>query len=249
EQMPESVVVRAKRSVVKELRDPAAFLFPLRLFIGIGWLRAFAEKVITAEWFDGRAMGAFLDSQLAEDAVAFPSYGQLIESVLRPGSRWIGWVVTSLQLIVGLGILSGTYTNLALLIGIALNANFILAGQISPSAFYIMIQTVLFVTGAGAILGTDGHRARRPGRAPSILLVAHPDMRRASNTDKMGVIGLGVLAASLSWFGFAHVTDLSPRGVGDPALVFGTVMGLVALSLIILRVRLSDLGKRPAPMA
>jgi thiosulfate dehydrogenase [quinone] large subunit len=234
---------------MRELRHPAAFLLPLRLFIGIGWLRAFAEKVIAAEWFDGGAVGAFLDTQIAGDAVVFPLYGQIIESVLRPGSRWIGWVVMALQLMVGLGILFGTYTNLALLIGIALNANFMLAGEVTPSAFYIVIQTVLFVTGAGAILGADGNRARRPGSAPSILLVAHPDMGRASIGDKTAVIGLAVLAAAQSCFAFAYVTDWSPNGVFDPALVFGTVMGLGALSLVILRFRLSDLGEPPAPMA
>ena len=148
----------------------------------------------------------------------------------------------ALQLMVGLGIITGTYTNLTLLIGSAMNANFILAGQISPSAFYIVIQTVLFVTGAGAILRSDGNRTRRPETVPSILLVAHPDMRRASNADKLAVAGLAGLALLLSWFGFAHVTDWSPTGVGDPALVFGTVMGLSSLSLIILRLRIGPLG-------
>lgn len=240
----ESVVARAKRSVMRELQHPAAYLFPLRLFIGIGWLRAFAEKAFSAEWFNGGAVATFLDSQLARDAVAFPLYLQLIES----GSRWIGWVVIALQLLVGIGILLGTYTNLALLIGIALNANFMLAGQISPSAFYIMIHTVLFVTGAGAIFGVDGNRVRRPGRARSILLVAQPYMGRASNGDRMAAIGLAALAAAQGWFGFAHITDFG-AGVFDSGLVFGTVMGLSALSLVILRFRLSELGKPPAPMS
>jgi thiosulfate dehydrogenase [quinone] large subunit len=241
--MPESVVERAKRFLMRELGHSAAFLFPLRLFIGIGWLRAFAEKVIAPGWFDGGAVGAFLDSQVASDAVVFPLYGEMIESILRPGSRWIGWVVMALQLVVGLGILFGTFTNLALLIGIVLNANFMLAGEVAPSAFYIVIQTVLFVTGAGAILGADGKRARRPGKAPSILLVAQPDMGHASNRDKTAVIGLAVLAVAQSWFGFAYVTDLTPTGIFDPALVFGTVMGLGALSLLILRFQFSDLGE------
>lgn len=245
----ESLLGRAKQSVKQDLRHPAAFMFPLRLFIGIGWLRAFAEKVISPAWFDGQAVAAFLDAQVAGDAVSFPLYEQLIQSVLRPGSRWIGWVVMALQLLVGLGIMTGTYTNLALLIGSAMNANFILAGQISPSVFYIVIQTVLFVTGAGAILGSDGKRARRPEPevVPSILLVAHPDMRRTSNADKVAVGGLAGVAGALSWFGFAHATDWSPSGVGDPALVFGTVMGVGALSLIILRLRLGALGKPRGP--
>lgn len=247
-QPTESVLVRAKRSVMRELRHPAAFLFPLRLFLGIGWLRAFAEKVFFAKWFDGGAVASFLDTQLAGDAVAFPLYLQLIESVLRPGSRWIGWVVMGLQLLVGLGILLGTYTNLALLIGIVLNANFMLAGQISPSAFYIMIQTVLFVTGAGAVLGVDGSRGRRPGGVRSILLVAQPYMGRASKGDKMVAIGLAAFSAALSWYGFAHVTDFR-AGVFDPGLVFGTVMGLSALSLVILRFRLSETEKATGPSA
>jgi thiosulfate dehydrogenase [quinone] large subunit len=245
DETPQSIVGRIKGSVTRELRHPAAFLFPLRLFIGIGWLRAFAEKVISSEWFDGEAVGAFLDTSMAIDSMAFPLYGQLIETVLRPGSRWIGLVVMGLQFLIGLAILIGTYTNLALLIGVGLNVNFILAGRIAPSAFYIVIQTALFVTGAGGILGLDGVRARS-GRASSILLVAHPDLRYASRWDKAAVIGLVVVAAGLSWFGFAHATDLSPSGVFDPALVLGTVMGLGALSLIILRIRLS-VFREPSP--
>ena len=228
--------------MIGELRHPAAFLFPLRIFIGIGWLRAFAEKALDTEWFNGAAVGAFLDSQVAGGAVVFPLYRQLIGAFLRPGSRWVGLVVVALQLLVGLGILLGTYANLALLVGAAMNANFMLAGQISPSAFYIVIQTVLFVTGAGAILGVDGRRARRAGRASSILLVAHPYMRRSSNRDRRAVVGLAAVAAALSWYGFVHASDVSPSGIFDPALVFGTVMALGALSLSILWFRLSNAG-------
>jgi thiosulfate dehydrogenase (quinone) large subunit len=243
----DSVLARVRTSLIRELRHPAVFMFPLRLFIGIGWLRAFGEKVISADWFDGQAVGSFLDSKTASGAVAFPVYEQLMESVLRPGSRWIGWLIMVLQLVVGLAVITGTYTNLALLIGSAMNVNFILAGQLNPSAFYIVIQTVLFVTGAGAIVGSDGNRARRPDKAPSILLVAHPDVRRTSNADKMAVTGLAAFAGALSWTGFAHTTDFSPSGIGDPALVLGTVMGLGALSLIILRFRMSALDRSKGP--
>jgi thiosulfate dehydrogenase (quinone) large subunit len=249
DQPTESVSSRAKRSLFRELRHPAAFLIPMRIFIGVGWLRACAEKAISADWFDGRAVGAFVDSQLASDAVAFPVYRQLIETVLRPGSRWVGWALTALQLLVGIGILLGAYTNLALLLGIVMNANFMLAGQINPSAFYIMIQTVLFVTGAGAIIGLDGSRIRRHRMASSILLVAQPNARQASNGDRIAVAGLAALAGAMSWVGFAYATDWTPTGVSDPALVFGTVMGLGALSLIILRFRLSDSRKQRASAA
>ena len=243
----DSLFARVRRLAIRELRHSGVFMFPLRLFIGIGWLRAFAEKVISAGWFDGQAVGSFLDSKTAGEGVAFPVYGQLIESVLRPGSRWIGWLVMALQLIVGLAVLTGTYTNLALLIGSAMNVNFILAGQINPSAFYIVIQTVLFVTGAGAILGTDGKRARRPGRAASILIVAQPDVRRTSNSDKKAVTGLAAIAGALSWIGFAHATNFSPSGIGDPGLVLGTVVGLGTLSLVILRFRMSALERSKRP--
>ncbi len=69
------------------------------------------------------------------------------------------------QLLVGAAILLGLFTNAALLGGLFMNLNFILAGAPNPSAFYFVIQVALFIGGTGAIIGLDqllGRRIRTP---------------------------------------------------------------------------------------
>ena len=225
----------------REVHRPGAFLFPLRLFIAIGWLRSFAEHLGDARWMGGAAVGDFVESQTSAGAIVFPGYEWLVSSVIGPAGGLVGWLVMLLQLGIGLAILTGSFANLAFLVGIVLNINFMLAGEVNPSAFYILIQSVLFVTGAGAVFGFDGHRSSHLGR--SILLVARPDTRGMSAEDRWAISSLAVLAATVAWLGFTHVHDFSPTGVGDPGLVLGTVMALATLLLVILRLRMVDVRK------
>jgi len=227
--------------LLREIHQPAAFLFPLRIFIGVGWMRSFAEKFTDPAWLGGRAVGNFLGDQTVNGAVPIPQYDWLIDAVLSPAGPVIGWLVMLLQLVIGLAIISGTDTNLAFLIGIVMNVNFMLAGEINPSAFYIVIQTVLFVMGAGGVIGFDSVLAKqRP--TPSLLIVARPDPRETSERDRTAIDVLALLAGLMSWLGFAHVNDFSPTGITDPGLVLGTVMAVTTFSLLILRLRLVDLS-------
>ena len=215
-----------------ELAKPVAVLVPLRLFIGVGWLRAFFEKVGDGGWWNGAAVSEFLDQQTTEGLVVFPFYREVIENVLRPGSQWIGWLVLLLQLIVGLAILTGTYTNLALIIGAGLNLTFMLAGSITPSVFYIAIQTLLFVTEAGTAFGVDGELQRRSSLTQSSIAIAARLPRPGSIAkDVSDVTILAVVAALFSFLGFLHATDFGPDGVEDPGLVLGVVMAMSAATL------------------
>ena len=87
--------------------------------------------------------------------IHIPGYSALIESVFLPNAEFMSWVVVFGQLLTGLGILLGAFTNAALLGGLFTNLNFILAGSINPSAFYIVMESVLFLANTGAILGFD----------------------------------------------------------------------------------------------
>ncbi|MGH8958599.1 MAG: hypothetical protein ACRDVK_07970 [Acidimicrobiia bacterium] len=208
-------------------------LVPLRLFMGVGWLRTFFEKVGDDTWWNGSAVVAFLDDQLTNGLVVFPFYERTIDTILRPGSRWIGWLVIVLELAIGLAILTGTYTNLALIIGAGLNVNFMLAGRITPSVFYIAIQTLLFVTEAGGVFGVDGVLANRSGRnRPPIAVVARLPSKGSIANDVSDVVVLAVVAAFFSWIGFVHATDFGPGGVNDPGLVLGAVTAMSAITLL-----------------
>lgn len=215
-----------------ELARSAAVLVPLRLFMGVGWLRTFFEKVGDDNWWNGSAVVAFLDDQVTNGLVVFPFYERTIDNIIRPGSRWVGWLVIVLELAIGLAILTGTFTNLALIIGAGLNVNFMLAGRITPSVFYVAIQTLLFVTEVGSVFGVDGLLAKRSGRNRGpIAVVARRPSRSSVANDVSDVVVLAVVAAGFSCLGFVHATEFGPDGVDDPGLVLGTVMAMSALTL------------------
>lgn len=227
--------VKSNRSwFAGELAKTAAVLVPLRLFMGVGWLRTFLEKVGDDTWWNGTAVVAFVDEQLTNDLVVFPFYERIVDNIIRPGSRWVGWLVIVLELAIGLAVLTGTFTNLALIVGAGLNVNFILAGRITPSVFYVAIQTLLFVTEVGSVFGVDGILASRWGRDRGpIALVARRPSRSSVANDVSDVVVLAVIAAGFSWIGFVHATEFGPGGVDDPGLVLGAVMAMSAATLAI----------------
>lgn len=128
--------------VHKELHEEGAYLLPLRLFMGIGWMRAMIEKLMEPGWYDGSALRAFLEAQLSAGHIQFPLYETLIQTVFLPNVYTLSWIIIIGQGLVGIGIFTGTFTNLALLGGLFMNFNFILIGRVAPSAFYVVIQIV-----------------------------------------------------------------------------------------------------------
>jgi hypothetical protein len=223
-----------RRWFAGELAKPVAVLVPLRLFIGVGWLRAFFEKVGDPAWWNGSAVTDFLKLQMEQRLVVFPFYERIIETVLSPGGRWIGWLVMLAQLAVGVAILSGTYTNLALIIGAGLNLSFMLAGRITPSVFYIAIQTLLFVTEAGTAFGVDGELERdRANGSPPIVVAARLPRPGSIAKDVSDVTILAVVAALFSGLVFLHASEFGPGGIDDPGLVLGAVMAMSAATFAI----------------
>lgn len=215
-------MARLLRAGQAALANERAYLLPLRLFIGFGWLRAAVAKILDPGWYDGSALTEFLDAQLAWSEEAFPFYGSLMESVLLPNAAAVGIVVILLQLFAGITITAGYYTNAGLLAANLMNANFILAGQPDPSAFYIVIQLVLFYGGAGVVLGMDGRSNRRHHHPLLVSTVEH----RPGNLGPLRLVYAwlavvyGVLALAMAPF----VSSLDPATVvEDPAMILVTL--------------------------
>src|SRR5215204_786144 len=77
-----------------EARKDGALLVPLRLFIGLGWLRAFAEKAVEPEWRNGTFLSTFLNDRLREDGIALPPYESLVTGLFLSNATALGWIVT-----------------------------------------------------------------------------------------------------------------------------------------------------------
>ncbi|MEZ4864623.1 MAG: hypothetical protein R3C14_25155 [Caldilineaceae bacterium] len=223
------------RFVRTELQNSNVYLLPLRLFIGLGWLRCGVEKIMDIHWLTGQALVHFLQNQVGQDAVYFPFYQHLIHTVFEPNALLFSWLVIIGELLVGAAVMSGTLTNLALLAGLFMNINFVLAGVVSPSAFYIVIQSVLFISNVGATFGIDRFLA---ADVPSIFLAAQPTQNRPGIAfEKWSFLVLSLLL----WVTAAEITpfirDYSPHSVDDPAMLLFILATMGGMLLMIMFAR------------
>ena len=134
-------------------RRVALLLLPLRVFIGVAWLRRGLAMVLQPEWHDGTALTGFLQNQAADAPLALYT-----DVMLRAADRFaapMGMAVALGEVAIGIGLITGTLTNLALLMAIMLNVNLVLAGAGSPSQYFIVIQLVLLAGGAGSDFSMD----------------------------------------------------------------------------------------------
>jgi thiosulfate dehydrogenase [quinone] large subunit len=214
----------------QDLLHNNAYLLPLRFFIGIGWIRASLEKLTTSGWPQGIALEEFFNKQLSSSSVVFPFYQRLITNVFSPHAHSLSWTIMIGQMLVGLAILTGTLTNFALIWGLFMNLNFILAGQVTPSAFYVVIQAVLFISNAGVIIGLDRILSRRI----SFCFLSAQTARgsRFLRLEKVCFLLTALVAAAIAAAAIPYIRDYGPGSVEDPAmlmLVLSFVTGLTAL--------------------
>ena len=136
-------------------RHQASYLLPLRLFIGLGWLRAGLEKLSDPMWRSGYKLQLFFEEQVFTGQVPFLGYENLIITFFSEQVVFLSGLIMVGQLLCGIAIATGMFTRLALLAAMFMNLNFMLAGRVNPSAFYLMMQLVLLRSNAGLIFGID----------------------------------------------------------------------------------------------
>jgi hypothetical protein len=134
-----------ERSAGSRARRPrrfAALLLPLHLFLLAGWVRAAAEKAIDPNWWSSEHLREFLDEQRPH---MLPWFGWLSDHVLTPLVPQVGITVLGMQVGIVICLATNHRVKQALWAGIALNLCFTMAGRVSPSAFYLVMQvTMLF---------------------------------------------------------------------------------------------------------
>ena len=111
-----------------------------QLFIGLGWLRGAAEKLINPQWWEGDTITQFLAGHV-DSTLAW--YEPFASSFVLSNLSLVGIVVVVGQLIAGLSPVSGRFLGIGLLVGLFMNVNFLVAGAVNPSAFYLVMQGAL----------------------------------------------------------------------------------------------------------
>ncbi len=179
----------------------------------MGWIRAAAEKAIDPTWWSGEYLLGFLAEH---DGEALGWYEPFVQTLVQPGAVSMSYVVFALQLAVGVLLLLGRRVSLALGLGIFMNLNFIAAGAVDPSIFYVLAQ------GAVALW-----LAERAGLA---------------SLQKLRIAAIGAMAMAI--MSVPYIATIHPADViHDPAIILVTAGALALASAEVLHRRASvDIG-------
>lgn len=131
------------------------FLTVIRIYIGYQWLRAGFEKLSGGFDASGFLKGAISKSTGEHPAVqgwwsAFLEHGAL------PGVGIVNVVVPFGEFLVGLGLILGTFTTFAALMGAVMNTAYLFSGTVSTNAQMLILEVLILVAGINAAkIGLD----------------------------------------------------------------------------------------------
>jgi len=134
----------------------AGVLAIIRLYLGYHWLTAGWGK-ITGGGFDasGYSQGAIANTG-GDHPTVQAWWGTFLETVALPGTDIFSFVVMWGELLVGIALILGVFTNFAALMGIIMNFAFVFSGTVSTNPEMIILTAILLVAGTNAgKLGLD----------------------------------------------------------------------------------------------
>lgn len=127
----------------------AGVLAFLRIYIGYQW--------ITAGW--GKAIGGFDASGFIQGAIASAGgdnpavqgwWATFLEAVALPNAGIFSVMVAWGEVLVGIALILGIFTNFAALMGITMNFAFLLSGTVSTNAQMVILTIFVIIAGYNA---------------------------------------------------------------------------------------------------
>ncbi len=135
--------------------------------MGVMWLFALRWK-LPPDFDPGSQRGLRDWMELEVDNAAFGVYGDILDSVVLPNFEVFAWLVFLAELAVGLSLLTGTWTRLGALLGLAMSVNLLVGLLDVPGewpwsyAMMVLLHGTILVTAAGRVWGFDA-RLRSSG--------------------------------------------------------------------------------------
>ena len=123
----------------------AAWLWlPLRLYLGWSWLQHGLEKVKNPAWTEsGEALAGFWGNAVTTDpkpVITVTWYRELIEAMLGAQAyTWFSDLIVYGEMLVGIALILGAFTDIAAFFGAFMNWNYIAAGSASTNALLLVI--------------------------------------------------------------------------------------------------------------
>ncbi|CAA7600644.1 DoxX family [Acididesulfobacillus acetoxydans] len=132
----------------------------LRVYLGWEWLSSGLSKVFgpgSAAWVGpqaGSAVSKFLKAALVKSTGAHPDvqrwYASFINGVALPNATAFSYLVAWGELLIGIALIIGFLTTIALLLAVFLNLNYLLAGTVSTNPMDLLWAALLLWAGSAA---------------------------------------------------------------------------------------------------
>ncbi|MGE5370624.1 MAG: DoxX family protein [Solirubrobacterales bacterium] len=132
----------------------------LRVYLGFNWFESGYGKVFgpgSEVWVGskaGTAVSGFLHGALAKTSGPHPDvqwwYAWFVQHYALPNAKVFGYMVAVGELLVGIGLILGAFTTIALIGGILMNMNYLLAGSVSVNPIYLTEEVILLWAGSAA---------------------------------------------------------------------------------------------------
>jgi uncharacterized membrane protein YphA (DoxX/SURF4 family) len=157
------------RGMLRKALDGQAALWPIalsRVLIGLLWLGTLAWK-LPPNFAPPTGQGLMDWLRVEAQYPAFAFYGNFVRSVVIPNFTLFAWPIFLGELLVGVMLVTGTWTRLAAALGLLMSINLGIGLLNVPGEWpwsYIMMAMwhgVFLATAAGRVLGVDALLRRR----------------------------------------------------------------------------------------
>ncbi|WP_047983918.1 DoxX family protein [Ornithinibacillus californiensis] len=128
----------------------AGILAIIRIYIGYAWITAGIGK-ISGGGFDA---SGFIQGAIANAGGDHPAvqgwWASFLETVALPNAEMFSFMVMWGEVLVGLALILGIFTNFAALMGMTMNFAFLFSGTVSTNAQMVLLTVFLVVAGYNA---------------------------------------------------------------------------------------------------
>jgi thiosulfate dehydrogenase [quinone] large subunit len=134
---------------IRKNKTFAAILAIIRIYIGYQWVTAGLGKVMGGFDASGFIQGAIAQAG-GENPAVQGWWAAFLEAVALPNAGMFSFMVAWGEVLVGIALIVGIFTNFAALMGITMNFAFLLSGTVSTNAQMVIMTVFLIVAGYNA---------------------------------------------------------------------------------------------------
>lgn len=210
---------RATAAVVARFRYVSLSVLIPQLFLGLAWLRASVAHAVDPVWWTGQEIVEFVDGSAD---TGLPFYTFFVEMIVRPLAVPLTVFVVALQGLLGLLFVTNVRPRSAALASLFLSSNFIMAGHVNPSIFYVVLALVVLFLSIEAMAGSKMWKTLSIQATVSCFVVVVFCWPFVQSVDPMLVIGdpavvlitVAVISTAACWITYGRMLLF-------PALAFG----------------------------